>query len=130
MPDVVHTCPLSDAIEQELHRHFGAELVPLRGADRTTWLSALTGTRARVVPGDPVDRDLSTGLPDTVTLIASYPDLDHVDVDAAASRGIEVTSTPDVLTNATATNALLLIVATLRGVAPTQRLLRDRRWKG
>ncbi len=54
-------------------------------------------------------------LPDTVRVLATFSvGYDHIDVDAARARGIVVTNTPDVLTNATADITMLLIDAVRR----------------
>lgn len=55
---------------------------------------------------------------------------DNVDVDAARSRGIAVTNTPDVLTEATAELTWALILAVARRVGEGERLVRSGRWTG
>jgi len=52
----------------------------------------------------------------------------NVDVAAAAGRGIVVTNTPDVLTDATADMAFALILAVTRRVAEGDRLIRAGGW--
>ncbi|RME16092.1 MAG: D-glycerate dehydrogenase, partial [Alphaproteobacteria bacterium] len=54
----------------------------------------------------------------------------HIDVDAARARGIAVTNTPGVLTDATADLALTLLLATARRAGEGERLLRAGRWRG
>jgi glyoxylate reductase len=55
---------------------------------------------------------------------------DNVDVTHAASRGIPVTNTPDVLTEATAEFTWALILAVTRRVSEGERVLRGGRWRG
>ncbi len=55
---------------------------------------------------------------------------DNVDVAYARQRGIEVTNTPDVLTEATAEFTWALILAVSRRVCEGERLLRSRAWQG
>ena len=55
---------------------------------------------------------------------------DNVDLGAAAARGIVVTNTPDVLTEATADLTWALILAAARRVVEGDRLVRDGRWIG
>jgi glyoxylate reductase len=55
---------------------------------------------------------------------------DNVDLAAAAARGIVVTNTPDVLTEACADLAFALLLATARRVAEGDRLIRAGRWRG
>ncbi|HET7216447.1 MAG TPA: D-glycerate dehydrogenase [Vicinamibacterales bacterium] len=55
---------------------------------------------------------------------------DNIDVAAARARGIVVTNTPDVLTNATAELTWALILAVTRRIAEGDRLIRRHGWKG
>lgn len=55
---------------------------------------------------------------------------DNVDLDACRRRGIAVTNTPDVLTNATAELALALSLAAARRMSEAEADLRARRWRG
>jgi glyoxylate reductase len=55
---------------------------------------------------------------------------DNVDVTAARRRGIVVTNTPDVLTEATAELTWALILAVTRRVVEGDRLVRRNGWKG
>ena len=54
----------------------------------------------------------------------------NVDVAAARTRGIVVTNTPDVLTDATADLTWALILGITRRVGEGERLVRGGRWKG
>jgi len=54
---------------------------------------------------------------------------EHIDVAEATKRGIYVTFTPGVLTDATADFAWSLIMATARRVAEADRYVRNGRWK-
>jgi glyoxylate reductase len=55
---------------------------------------------------------------------------DNIDVAAARARGIVVTNTPDVLTNATAELTWALILAVTRRIVEGDRLVRRNGWKG
>jgi glyoxylate reductase len=55
---------------------------------------------------------------------------DNVDVAAAAERGIVVTNTPDVLTDATADLTWALLLAAARRVVEGDALVRTGRWEG
>lgn len=55
---------------------------------------------------------------------------EHIDVAAARAAGIAVSNTPDVLTDATADMALLLILMTSRRASEGERQLRQDGWKG
>jgi glyoxylate reductase len=54
----------------------------------------------------------------------------NVDVAAARARGIVVTNTPDVLTDATADFTLALILAVTRRLGEGERMVRRGAWKG
>jgi glyoxylate reductase len=54
---------------------------------------------------------------------------EHIDVAEATTRGIYVTFTPGVLTDATADFAWALIMATARRVAEADKYVRDGKWK-
>jgi glyoxylate reductase len=55
---------------------------------------------------------------------------DNVDLDACRERGVAVTNTPDVLTNATAELALALTIAAARQTSEAEAELRAGRWDG
>jgi glyoxylate reductase len=55
---------------------------------------------------------------------------DNIDLDACRRRGIAVTNTPDVLTNATAELALALSLAAARRISEAEGDLRAGRWRG
>lgn len=54
--------------------------------------------------------------------------VDHCDLDALKARGIVVTNTPDVLSDATAEIAMLLLLGAARRAAEGDRLVREGRW--
>ena len=53
---------------------------------------------------------------------------DHCDLPALAARGIMVTNTPDVLSDATAEIAMLLMLGAARHAVPADRLVRSGNW--
>ena len=55
---------------------------------------------------------------------------DNIDLDACRARGVVVTNTPDVLTEATAELALALTLAAARRMSDAERDLRAGRWTG
>lgn len=55
---------------------------------------------------------------------------DNVDVPACSARGVQVTNTPDVLTDATADLAWALILGAARRVPEADRLVRSGAWQG
>ncbi len=56
--------------------------------------------------------------------------LDNIDVAAATARGVCVTNTPDVLTEATAELAIALLFAAARRLGEGERLVRSGGWRG
>jgi glyoxylate reductase len=78
---------------------------------------------------DRVDAALLDALP-TVRHVASYGvGVNHIDLDACRARGVLVTNTPGVLTDATADHAMALLLAAARRVAEGDRLVRAGGWK-
>ncbi|HMA29609.1 MAG TPA: D-glycerate dehydrogenase, partial [Thermoanaerobaculia bacterium] len=64
-------------------------------------------------------------------IIASHSvGVDHIDLAACRARGILVTNTPDVLTDATADLTWALILAVARRIREGEALARSGRWDG
>lgn len=79
---------------------------------------------------DRVDAALLDRAP-RLRVVANYAvGLDNVDLDATRARGVVVANTPDVLTEATADQALALLLAVARRVVEADRFVRDGRWRG
>lgn len=73
--------------------------------------------------------DLIARLPANVRAIANMSvGVDHVDLAAAKKRGIIVTNTPGVLTDATAEITMLLILGAARRASEGERLIRSGGW--
>ena len=74
---------------------------------------------------DPVTDRVLRACPD-VKVVAQYAvGYDNIDVAAARARGVVVTNTPGVLTEATADMAFALLLAAARQIAPADRYVRD-----
>jgi glyoxylate reductase len=71
--------------------------------------------------------DAATELKIVANIAVGY---DNIDVPAAAQRGVVVTNTPDVLTEATAELTWALILAAARRIGEGERLIRRGAWKG
>lgn len=77
------------------------------------------------------DRAAIDRLPPSIKAIATYSvGHDHLDLAAAADRGIAVFNTPGVLSDAVADNAMLLILGAARRATESIALLREGRWTG
>ncbi len=73
--------------------------------------------------------DVAARLSDRVKIIANHSvGVDHCDLPALKARGIVVTNTPDVLSDATAELALLLMLGAARRAIEGDRLVREGRW--
>jgi lactate dehydrogenase-like 2-hydroxyacid dehydrogenase len=80
---------------------------------------------------DKFSAELISRLPHSVKILATVSvGHEHIDIPAAKARGIVVTNTPDVLTDATADIALLLMLGAARGAYWGERLVRENRWSG
>jgi glyoxylate reductase len=80
-----------------------------------------------VAVGEPLLEAAGDGLRIVANFAVGY---DNVDVDACRRRGVMVTNTPDVLTNATAELALTLTLAAARRTTEAEADLRAGRWTG
>lgn len=79
---------------------------------------------------DRIDAELLDAAP-RLRVIANYAvGFDNIDVVEARRRGIEVTTTPDVLTEATADLTWALLLATARRLGEGERLIRAEAWRG
>lgn len=79
---------------------------------------------------DQIDAELMDQVP-KLKVIANYAvGYDNVDIDAATKRGIVVTNTPDVLTDATAELAWALLFAAARRIGEAERFTRAGRFSG
>lgn len=75
------------------------------------------------------DADVAARLSERVKIIANHSvGVDHCDLAALKARGIVVTNTPDVLSDATAEVALLLMLGAARRAIEGDRLVREGRW--
>ncbi|AEC52127.1 glyoxylate reductase [Pyrococcus sp. NA2] len=76
-----------------------------------------------------IDREVLDNAP-RLRIIANYAvGYDNIDVEEATKRGIYVTNTPDVLTDATADLAFALLLATARHVVKGDKFVRSGEWK-
>jgi glyoxylate reductase len=82
-------------------------------------------------PSVPVDAELLDTCGDGLQVVANFAvGYDNVDLEACRERGVVVTNTPDVLTEATAELALALTLAAARRMSDAERDLRAGRWRG
>ena len=79
---------------------------------------------------DKIDEKTINKLSDKVKIISNFAvGFGNIDIEAARKRNIVVTNTPDVLTDATAEIAMLLILAASRRAAEGMQWARNKNWK-
>src|SRR6202011_525275 len=94
-------------------------------------LKRVKGRQALVVAGlDKIDKAIIDQGTDLKVIANVAVGFNNVDVPYARSKGIVVTNTPDVLTEATANMAIALILTATRRLTEAERLLRRGEWKG
>lgn len=81
-----------------------------------------------VVGSDRIDRELLDACPHLKIVATGTVGYNHIDVAACAARGVAVTNTPEVLTEATADLGWALLMAAARRLSETERWLREGRW--
>ena len=131
-PVVLVTRRLPAAVEDRLLRDYRPRLNPDdRLYDSDSLIESAVGADAIVAchterfTARVIDR-----LPQSVRILANFSvGFDHVDIDAAKRRGLVVTNTPEVLSDATAEVTILLMLGAARRASEGERLVRDRTWK-
>lgn len=134
-PKVFITRKLPDAVETRMRELFDAELNIDDTPRSQPELVAAMKNADVLVPTvtDRIDAALIEQAGPQLKLIASFSNgFDHIDIDAAARRGITVTNTPNVLTEDTADMTMALILAVPRRLAEGARILTDKpgEWAG
>lgn len=121
------------ACEERLQARYAVRL----GDDMTVYTPRLFAEHADgasaviLTPTERVDAETIAALPESVKVLSTNSvGFEHIDLDAARARGIRVTNTPGVLTDATADVAMLLILAATRRAAEGERMMREARWQG
>jgi glyoxylate reductase len=100
--------------------------------DRDELMRRVGGADALVAdPTVPVDAELLDAAGPGLRVVANFAvGYDNVDLAACRERGVAVTNTPDVLTNATAELTVALMLAAARRLGEGERLVRAGRWAG
>ena len=128
---VLVTRKLPDAVEARLERDYDARF---NSADRVYTSDEVVERAAGADAIIPCHTEKLTAavierLPDSVRAICSFSvGFDHIDLDAAKARGIIVTNTPDVLSDATAEIAMLLILGAARRAHEGEQQIRTATW--
>ena len=100
--------------------------------DQTSILSLANNACGLIVtPAERIDADTIAALPDTIKVISCFSvGYEHVATEEARARGISITNTPGVLTEATADITWLLILGAARRASEGDRLMRSGHWTG
>jgi lactate dehydrogenase-like 2-hydroxyacid dehydrogenase len=120
-----------DAVQAEFAAAFEATFVATR--EPADWIAEQAKRfDALLLSLDvPMSAESIRALPEDLGAIASYSvGTDHIDLEAAASRGIAVFNTPGVLSDSVAENALFLMLGAARRANESIELIRSRRWPG
>ena len=126
------TRKLPPAVEDRLRRDYEPRFNAEDRLYSTDELIDLAQGANVIVPchTEKLSADVIDRLPASVKAIVCFSvGTDHVDLAAAKARNIIVTNTPDVLADATAEIAMLLILGAARRASEGERLIRAGKWK-
>ena len=132
-PSLVVTRRLPAAVEQQLARDFDARLNPddhpLSAAELQTALTTADAMLPTVT--DRLTAQVLQIEPLRTKILANFGvGFNHIDVAAAKARGLVVTNTPDVLTDDTADDAVMLMLMVARRAGEGERHVRAGAWTG
>ena len=129
---VLVTRKLPQAVEDRLCRDYQPRFNQDDRQYSTDELISLAHGADAIIPchTEKFPADVIARLPGSVKAIINFSvGVDHVDLAAAKARNIIVTNTPDVLADATAEIAMLLILGAARRASEGERLIRAGKWK-
>ena len=130
---VVVTRRLPDAVHEAVAGAFEARLnpddTPMSADDLRQALGSADALLTTVT--DKVTAEVLSVEPRRARLIANFGvGFNNIDVEAAKARGVAVSNTPDVLTDATADLAITLLLMVARRTGEGERHLRGGQWTG
>ena len=126
------TRKLPKSVEDKLAENFDTVLNPDDKLYSTDELLQLSKNVDAIMPchTEKFPAETIAALPAQLKAIANYSvGVDHVDLEAAKKRHIIVTNTPDVLSDATAEIAMLLMLGAARRASEGERIIRSQQWK-
>lgn len=131
-PRVLVTRVLSDRLDARLREHADVEAFPGPGAPSCDQLVATVPDKQGILCllTDPISARVIDAAPSLEIIANIAVGYDNIDVAHAASRGILVTNTPDVLTEAVADFTWALILAITRRLGEGERYVRAARFRG
>jgi lactate dehydrogenase-like 2-hydroxyacid dehydrogenase len=128
-PEILITGPMYAPTLEELERTYDAKRL-WTAEDRDALIASVADRVTAVASSNPrgVDAALIGKLPKLKVIAHFGVGYETVDVAAASARGIQVTNTPDVLTEEVADLAIALVLATLRRIPQGDRYVREGKW--
>jgi len=132
-PVVVVTRRLPEAVHHALTREFDARINPDDRPLTADGLREALGSADALLTTvtDKVTADVLAAEPRRAGLVANFGvGFNNIDIEAAKSRGIAVSNTPDVLTDATADLAMTLLLMVARRAGEGERHVRGGQWTG
>ena len=130
-PVLLITRRLTDAVQARATRHYDAILnIEDRVFPKDELIARCQEVDA-VLPchSEIFSADVIAALPARLKVIANHSvGVDHVDLAAAKAKGVIVTNTPDVLSDATAEIAMLCMLGAARRGSEGDRMVREGRW--
>jgi lactate dehydrogenase-like 2-hydroxyacid dehydrogenase len=132
-PRVLLTRRWTAEVEQYLAERFDLTLNETDTPMDAAALAAALQSHDAVCPTvtDRIDRQVLSAPNRRTKLIGNFGvGFNHIDVDAAKELGIQISNTPDVLTDTTADLAIALMLMTSRRAGEGERELREGRWTG
>jgi lactate dehydrogenase-like 2-hydroxyacid dehydrogenase len=130
-PVVFVTRKLPEAVHERLRRDYEPRLNLSDRLYSGEQLARVTeGADALLpCPTDKLTASVIEALPGSIKIIATFSvGYEHIDTAAAKARGIIVTNTPDVLTDATADITMLLLLGAARRAYEGERMVREGAW--
>lgn len=131
-PKILLTRPWPEGAQAWLQARFDVTVHPGPGLDEAALSEALEAYDALgTAVNDKLTAAVFAGPKPRAKLIANFGvGHEHIDVAAARAAGLIVTNTPDVLTEATADIALMLMLMASRRAGEGERQVRAGHWKG
>ena len=130
-PTIWITRRLSDATLERAQRDYECIINWDDGLSNADEIVAMSDKVDAIIPchSEHFSADVVARLSDRLRIIANHSvGVDHCDLDALKARGITVTNTPDVLSDATAELAMLLMLGAARRAVAGDRIVRSGGW--
>ena len=130
LPAVVQIGGLTPALDAELHRRYGTTVIPPAGQDPAALAAIGSGVRIAVTSGRAgVTAAMMDAWPNLGAIVTYGVGYEKTDVARATARGVQISYTPDVLTDCVADLAVGALIGVARRVAPADRFVRSGDWQ-